>query len=78
MLQTAEAVVPGSNLASLTVKNSEDSESHCVYYKISGQRGKPPPGEKKEKGKIVCLEPWSHKNCITNNTECMFQNKQYI
>ena len=46
-LQTAEAVVPGSNPASLTVENSEDRQSHCEYCKISGQRGRPPRGQKK-------------------------------
>ena len=30
-LQTTKAVVPGSNPASLTMKNSEDRQSHCVY-----------------------------------------------
>ena len=49
-LQNTEALVTGSNPASLTVKNSEDRQSHCVYCKISGQRGKPPPGAKKRKG----------------------------
>ena len=29
-LQTTKAVVPGSNPASLIVKNSEDRQSHCV------------------------------------------------
>ena len=38
-LQTTEAVVPGSNPASLTVKNSEDRQIHCVYCKISGAEG---------------------------------------
>ena len=47
-LQTTEAVVPGSNPASLTVENSEDRQSHCVYCKISGQRGRPPPEAKKK------------------------------
>ena len=50
-LQTTEAVVPGSNPASLTVNNSEDRQSHCVYCKISGQRVKPPPETKKKKQK---------------------------
>ena len=36
-LQTTEAMVPGSNPASLTVKNSEDRQrSHCVYLKNLG------------------------------------------
>ena len=48
-LQTTEAVVPVSNPASLKVKNSEDRQSHSVYCKISGQRGKPPPKTKKRK-----------------------------
>ena len=30
-LRTTEAVVPGSNSASLTVENSEDRQFHCVY-----------------------------------------------
>ena len=47
-LQTTEAVVPGSNPASLTVENSEDRQSHCVYCKISGQSGRPPPKAKKK------------------------------
>ena len=42
-------VVPGSNPASLTVENSEDRQSHCVYCKISGQRGRPLPEAKKKK-----------------------------
>ena len=47
-LQTTEAVVPGSNPASLTLKNSRgQAESLCVYCKISGQRGKPPLEVKK-------------------------------
>ena len=29
-LQNTEAVVPGSNTASLTEENSEDKQSHCV------------------------------------------------
>ena len=29
-LQTSEALVPGSNLAILAVKNSEDGEGHYV------------------------------------------------
>ena len=45
-LQTTEAVVPGSNPASLTAENSEDRQSHCVYCRISGQRGRPPPEAK--------------------------------
>ena len=47
-LQTTEAVVP----ASLTVNNSEDRQSHCVYCKISGQRGKLPPEAKKRKEQL--------------------------
>ena len=53
-LQTTEAVVPGSNPSSLTVENSEDRQSHCVYCKISGWRGRPPPGaQKREKKKFL-------------------------
>ena len=59
-LQTAEAVVPGSNPASLTVENSEDRQSHCVYCKISGQRGRPPPGAKKKKEKKEKKIPGYH------------------
>ena len=46
-----QAVVPGSNPASLTKENSEDRQSVLVpvYSKISRQRGKPPPETKKEK-----------------------------
>ena len=36
--QTTEPVIPGSNPASM--ENSEDRQSHCVYSKISGQRGR--------------------------------------
>ena len=42
-LQTPEAVVPGSNPASLTVENSENRQSHGVYVvhnTILGQKGK--------------------------------------
>ena len=49
MIQTTEAVVPSSNPASLTLENYEDRQSHCVYCKISGQRGKPPPEAKTKK-----------------------------
>ena len=46
--QTTEAVVLGSNPATLTVgKTLEDRQSHCVYCKISGQVAKPPPEAKK-------------------------------
>ena len=54
-LQTTEAVVPGSNPASLTVENFEDRQSHCVYCKISGARGRPPPKTKKKLKKLFCL-----------------------
>ena len=46
VLQTTETVVPGSYPASLTLKNSEDRQSHCVYCKISGKRGRPTPEAK--------------------------------
>ena len=40
---TSEAVVPGSNPASLTVENSENRQGHCVVcnipWEISVQRG---------------------------------------
>ena len=54
-LQTTEAVVPGSNPASLTEKNSEDRQSHCVYCKVSGQKGKSPLRPKNERKKIVIV-----------------------
>ena len=50
-LQTTEAVVPGSNPASLTVKNSEDRQSHCVYCKSRGREGDLPLRQKKKKFK---------------------------
>ena len=37
VLQTSEAVVPGSNPASLTVENSEDRQSHCVLYTVKSR-----------------------------------------
>ena len=37
-LQTTEAVVPGSNPVSLTEKNSEDRQSHCVYSTVKSSR----------------------------------------
>ena len=47
-LLTTEAVVPGSNLVSLTVKNSEDRQSHFVYCKnIGAERETSPGGQKK-------------------------------
>ena len=49
LIQTTEAVVPSSNPASLTLENYEDRQSLCVYCKISGQRGKPPPEAKTKK-----------------------------
>ena len=54
-LQTTEAMVPGSNPASLRVENSEARQSHCVHCKILGQRGRPPPEAKKKKR--YCLYP---------------------
>ena len=45
--QTTEPVVSGSNPASM--ENSEDRQSHCVYSKISGQRGTPSPLRPKTK-----------------------------
>ena len=51
-LQTTEATDPGSNTAPITVNNSEDRQSHCVYCKISGQRGKLPPAAKKRKEQL--------------------------
>ena len=48
-LQTTEAVVPGSNPASLTVKNSEDRQSHCVYCtNLWAERKTSPRGKKKK------------------------------
>ena len=40
-LQTIETVVSGSDPVSLTVKNSEDRQSHHLYCKMAGQREKP-------------------------------------
>ena len=58
-LQTTEAVVPGSNPASLTVENSEDRQSHCVYCKISGREGDLPLRPKKRfKKKIYIYWPY--------------------
>ena len=54
-LQTTEAVVPGSNPASLTVKNSEDRQSHCVYCKSRGREGDLPLRPKKEREKKISL-----------------------
>ena len=53
VLQTTEAVVPGSNLASLRVENSEDRQSHCVYCTILGQIGRPPLGAQKKVEKKI-------------------------
>ena len=47
VLQTAEAVVPGSNPASLTVKKLEDRQSHCVYCKNLGAERETSPWGKK-------------------------------
>ena len=41
-LQTAKAVVLVLIWHFSQWKNSEDRQIHCVYCKISGQRGKPP------------------------------------
>ena len=62
-LQTTETVVPSSNPASLTVKNSEDRQGRCVivivYCNISGQRGETSHLGKKKKRKkdFYCQEP---------------------
>ena len=48
-LPTTEAVVPEWNPVSVTAENSEERQSHCVYCKISGNRGKPPPEAKKRR-----------------------------
>ena len=61
-LQTTEAVVPGSDLASLTVEISEYRQSHCVYCKILGQRGRPPPETKKYVYKTSVSDPNPHKD----------------
>ena len=50
-LQTTEAAVPGSNPASLTVENSEDRQSHCVYCKNLGAERKTSPWNQKKKDK---------------------------
>ena len=48
-LQTTEAVVPGLILASLTVENSENRQSHFVYtVKSRGREGNLSRGQKKE------------------------------
>ena len=54
-LQTSEAVVPGSNPASLTVENSEDRQSHCVQYTVKsrGREEDLPLGPIKDIKKIV-------------------------
>ena len=47
-LQTTEAVVSGSNPTSLTVEKTLRTGRVTVYtVKISGQKGKPPPGANK-------------------------------
>ena len=52
--QTHEAVVPGSNLAWLTVENSEDRRGHCVLcsvytVKYRGRYGNLPIRQKRKK-----------------------------
>ena len=49
-LQITEAVVPGSNPASLTMENSEDRQSQCVYYAVKsrGREGDLHLGQNKE------------------------------
>ena len=42
-------LVPGSNPASPTVKNSEDRQSHCVYCKSRGREADLPLRPKKKK-----------------------------
>ena len=58
-LQTTETVVPSSNPASLTVKNSEDRQGRCVivivYCNISGQRGETSHLGKKRKEKRISI-----------------------
>ena len=49
VFQPTEAVVPGSNPASPTVKHSEDRQSQCVYHRISTAR--------REKGRGRALLP---------------------
>ena len=45
-------VVPGSNPASLTVENSEDRQSHCVYNKnLGAERETTHCGKKKQEEK---------------------------
>ena len=68
-LQTKETVVPGSN--------SEDRQS-TVYFKISGQRGRPSPGTKKIFYLIACMCNTEHVTCIKNNvtTTCVKQCKK--
>ena len=68
-LQTTETVVSGSN--------SEDRQS-TVYFKISGQRGRPSPGTKKIFYLIACMCNTEHVTCIKNNvtTTCVKQCKK--
>ena len=73
-LQTSEAVVPGSNPASLTVENSEDRQSHCAYCKISGQIERPPPEAKKEEEKRKKRKKSNSKYA----TNCLLPMVQYI
>ena len=47
-LQTIETVVSGSDPVSLTVKNSEDRQSHHLYCKMAGQRENLPLRQKKK------------------------------
>ena len=51
MLQTTEAVVPGSNPVSLTVENSEDRVTVVYTVKSRGRVGDLPLGPKKKKEK---------------------------
>ena len=65
--QTTEAVVPGSYPVSLTVENSADRQSHCVYCNISGYGGKSPPEAKKRKKEkeVKKLNVKIGKHCLT-------------
>ena len=59
--ETAEAVVPGSNPASITVRKKilRIGRSLCIQYcSTSGKRRKPPPEAKEEEGKIGCPPCW--------------------
>ena len=82
-LQTTKAVVPGSNPASHTVKNSEDRQrSHCVYLKISGQREGPPPERKRKKiydlPKLALCTSSQFKSVITQENFLKYFSEAFV